>query len=347
MNRPQSASGIAHAIGGTQWFGTTSRKVARAWNPFALVRTRFHQWFQSRLPLTDRLTLTQRNVYILPTGAGWMLGITLLVLLVASINYQLNLGYLLTFLLAGCAVVAMHVSHANLRGLTMHLVAPNAVYARANALFFINLQNEKKSSRYAIAVALDGTQHWAWTNVLPQASAQVQLGFKPAQRGLHRLPTVTLKTVFPLGTFQVWALWRPHAQVMVYPAPEPHPPPLPTGGSEDGSHASTSPTLQGEPDGVRPYRRGDSLKHIVWKKAAKTGELVSRDHVAWQSHTLWLTPQLTQLANPEAQLSRLCAWVQMAEATGQRYGLRLPGQELTPGNGPSHQQRCLQALALA
>jgi hypothetical protein len=66
---------------------------------------------------SDTLELTQRNVYIVPTRAGWMLGATLLVLLVASINYQLNLGYLLTFLLAGSVAVGMHVCHATLRGL--------------------------------------------------------------------------------------------------------------------------------------------------------------------------------------------------------------------------------------
>jgi uncharacterized protein (DUF58 family) len=98
---------------------------------------------------------------------------------------------------------------------------------------------------------------------------------------------------------------------------------------------------------LRAYRRGDSLKNIVWKKAAKTGELVSREHVSQQSHTLWLTPQLSQLANPESQLSRLCAWVLLAESTGQRYGLRLPGVDLGPASGPTHQQRCLQALAVA
>ena len=56
--------------------------------------------------------------------AGFMLAGTLLVLLVASINYQLNLGYLLTFLLGGAALAAMHVSHANLRGLQLALSAP-------------------------------------------------------------------------------------------------------------------------------------------------------------------------------------------------------------------------------
>ena len=95
-------------------------------NPFSLVRRRFRQWWQARLPLTDTLTLTQRNVYILPTRPGFMLGLTLLLLLVASINYQLNLGYLLTFLLAGSAVVGMHVCHATLRGLTLNLMAPEA-----------------------------------------------------------------------------------------------------------------------------------------------------------------------------------------------------------------------------
>ena len=92
-------------------------------NPLGLIRQRFTRWWQARLPLSDTVTLTQRNVYILPTRPGFMLAGTLLVLLIASINYQLNLGYLLTFLLAGSAVVGMHVCHATLRGLTLHLIA--------------------------------------------------------------------------------------------------------------------------------------------------------------------------------------------------------------------------------
>ena len=87
-----------------------------------MVRARFRAWWQARLPLSDTLTLTQRNVYILPTRPGFMLGATLLVLLIGSINYQLNLGYLLTFLLAGCAGVGMHVCHATLRGLTLNQI---------------------------------------------------------------------------------------------------------------------------------------------------------------------------------------------------------------------------------
>ncbi|MDD2883122.1 MAG: DUF58 domain-containing protein [Rhodoferax sp.] len=316
-------------------------------NPLRFLKARIQTWWLSRLPFADHITLNQHNVYILPTRAGLMLAVTLLVLLVASINYQLNLGYLLTFLLAGCALVAMHVAHATLRGLTMHLIVPDACYTGATAQFFINLQNDRKRPRYGVSIAVQGLGHWVDTDVAAQSGTSVQLAFTPPRRGLHRLPTLTARTLFPLGTFRVWALWRPAAQVMVYPAPETHPPPLPASSAQSGKRSIPGVQQAGEPDGLRPYRRGDALKAIVWKKAAKTGELVSRDQTALQALQLWLEPPLTQLNPLEAQLSRLCAWVLMAEKQGLRYGLRLAGQEIAPANGAAHQQRCLQALALA
>ena len=65
------------------------------------LQRRWHAWWNARHPASDTLITTQRNVYIVPTGAGWLFAALLLVLLLASINYQLNLGYLLTLLLAG------------------------------------------------------------------------------------------------------------------------------------------------------------------------------------------------------------------------------------------------------
>jgi uncharacterized protein (DUF58 family) len=48
----------------------------------------------------------------------------------------------------------------------------------------------------------------------------------------------------------------------------------------------------------------------------------------------------------EQALSRLCAWVLLADKQGLQYGLRLAGQELPPGSGEAHRKNCLQALAL-
>ena len=109
----------------------TLTSAARPRSLLAWVRQRFRRWLQQRLPRTDTLLLTQRNVYILPTRAGLMFAFTLLVLLLASINYQLNLGYVLTFLLAGSGVVSMHLTHNTLRGLTLHLKPGTSPSAKA------------------------------------------------------------------------------------------------------------------------------------------------------------------------------------------------------------------------
>ena len=302
------------------------------------------------MPLTDTITLTQRNVYILPTRPGFMLALTLMLLLVGSINFQLNLGYLLTFLLAGSAVVGMHVCHGTLRGLTLHLIAPEPQYAGANATLDIKLGNERRRTRYAVALSVSGAGHWSWTDVPAQGSATVQVAFQPHRRGVHRVPTLTAETRFPMGTFRVWTIWRPAAEVLVYPAPELPTPPLPAGEPRGGSAVASHASGPGEFDGVRAYRRGDPFKLVVWKKAAKsiaagTNDLVSRDTQQSQRNELWLDMAQMGLPDIEQRLSRLCAWVLQAERLQIEYGLRLPGIEIAPDNGAAHSRRCLEALA--
>ena len=332
--------------------------------PPAFFQTRLRRWFESRLPPADSVTLTQRTVYILPTRPGLMLLLTLVVLLVASINYQLNLGYLLTFLLAGTALVGMHVCHGTLRGLEMNLIAPCVHHAGTSTAFDIKLTNQRRSVRCGIALSVldpqavngqTGAQRrWAWTDVPAQGSSVVQVAFTPQQRGLHRLPALTAETRFPLGTFRVWTVWRPAARVMVYPAPETSPPPLPPGEPRaQGAGAAERTQRSGEFDGVRGYRRGDPLKNVLWKKAAKAGEhsgdsagLVVRDTQQAERHDLWLDLRQAGPPDLERQLSRLCAWVLQADRLGLRYGLRLGAAEVQPGSGQAHKRQCLEALAL-
>ncbi len=318
-------------------------------NPLAIVRERFRRWWQARLPLSDTLTLTQRNVYILPTRAGFMLGATLLVLLIASINYQLNLGYLLTFLLGGCAVVSMHISHGTLRGLTLVLHPIDAHHADVPSKLRISLHNSRRAARYGIGLRLYGADPqapWVWCDVPGLGSTDVELVLPGLTRGRHSAPMLTAETRFPLGIFRVWALWRPAGTVLVYPRAEPSAPALPEGQPHSSGGSAARHVASSEFDGVRPYRRGDPLKSIVWKKAAKTDELVSRDSLQAQHFQLWLDLAETQGATLEQRLSRLCAWVLSAEAQELDYGLRLPGQELPPGRGEIHKRKCLEALAL-
>jgi len=317
-------------------------------NPISFVRGRFRRWWQARLPLSDTMELTQRNVYILPTRPGFMLGLTLAVLLVGSINYQLNLGYLLTFLLAGSALVGMYVCHGTLRGLTMNLVMPEAQFAGASATLSIVLTNDRASVRYGIGLAVLDSTHddrWVWTDVPALGQSTVHVAFRPQRRGRHRVPPLTAETRFPLGTFRVWTVWRPLSQVLVYPAPEAAPPPLPPGEPRAGGAANTRLQSTGEFDGVRAYRRGDPLKLVVWKKAAKADELVSRDTEQAQRYELCLDFAQAGQLGTEHRLSRLTAWVLQADRLGLDYGLRLPGLEIKPSAGEAHKRCCLEALA--
>ena len=324
----------------------------RAFRPLAALRQHLLHWWQARLPLSDTLLLTQRNVYILPTGPGWMLALTLAVLLLASINFQLNLGYLLTFLLAGCAVAGMHVCHATLRGLQLNLQPPQPQFLGHSATLEVQLASTRKSPRHAVELAVQGSGQWAVTDVPAQGSARLQVAFAPTQRGLQRVPVLSAQTYFPLGTFRVWTVWRPAAQVLVWPAPEVPPPPLPGAQPAPGERGGAPSLEAGEYDGVRPYRRGDPLQRVVWKKAAQalaagSDALVSRDtQPASARQSLWLAHDHTGLQDLEARLSRLTAWVLLADRLGLEYGLRLPAATVAPGSGSAQRLRCLEALAL-
>ncbi|OYU78920.1 MAG: DUF58 domain-containing protein, partial [Burkholderiales bacterium PBB5] len=231
---------------------------------------RVRQWFENRLPRSDSQALTQRNLYILPTKAGWGFGVTLLVMLLASINYQLNLGYALTFLLGGAALVSMHQTHGNLRRLMLRVNEPATL-----EVVFDNPGGE----RHGVGLGLYAAQRqgMAWCDVPAMGSTALRLRFTPERRGQHALPTLLVETHFPLGLFRAWTVWRPAALALVYPAPEPSPPPLPPGQPTGSGELQARSGAGGEFEGVRAYRRGDPLRQVVWKKVARSGELVSRD----------------------------------------------------------------------
>ena len=316
---------------------------------------RISAWAVGRRRPTESWTLTQRNLYILPTASGWAYAAMLVVMLVASINYQLSLGYALTFLLAGCALVSMHLTHRTLLGLTLHVRPVHPVHAGEPATVEVVLANpgvHRDSVGLQFHQAPDeadgeaDAHAWCEVPALGQASAHLRL--KPRARGLHPVPAIVVDTRFPFGLFRAWTVWRPAATFLAWPAPEVPPPPLPADAAAGADTATHRTDGGSELEGVRAWRRGDSLRQVVWKKAARTGELVSRESSSSASRHSWL--QWQDSAAPglsvEQRLSRLAAWVELAHRLGLPVGLRLPGQEWPPAVGDAHRHALLGALAL-
>ena len=325
--------------------------IAASLNPANWVRRRFRAWLRARLPRRDSMLLTQRNVYILPTPAGFMFGFTLLVLLVASVNYQLNLGYVLTFLLAGSGIVSMHLTHGTLRGLTLRLKPPPPVFAGEPAVLDV-VMTSPGTARFGIGLKIAAAPEstLAWSDVPAGSQSITQVSFVPRGRGLHEIPALSAETRFPLGLFRAWTVWRPAARLLVYPQPEPGAPRPPATRHVPGGPTTSRSLEGGEVEGVRGYRRGDPPKRIAWKKAAQAleagGELVSRDTSASAHQELWLDWAACTGLDAELRLSRLTAWTLAAHRAGADYGLRLPGETVAPAGGEAQRRRCLEALAL-
>lgn len=312
------------------------------------LRGRWQRWWQNRLPQADTHTLTQRNIYILPTRAGLAYAATLVVMLLAAVNYQLNLGYALSFLLAGAGIVSMHMTHNTLRGLTLQLRPPRAAFAGDAAALELVLHNAG-GTRHGLGLRLQGAPaaSTVWCDVPAQGQQPATLGLVLPHRGRHGVPTVVVETVFPFGLFRAWSLWRPASRVLAWPRPEDTPPPLPALGVAFGQEHGQRRGEGSELDGVRPWRRGDTMRQVVWKKVARSGELVSRETSQAAARELWLDwgdAQVRQLPDTEARLSRLAAWVLAADRAGLASGLQLPGRELPPGLGDSHRRAALDLL---
>lgn len=318
------------------------------------LRQRIQAWWSLRHPASDTHRLVQRNLYILPSRAGLFFCATLLLLLLASINDQLSLGYLLTFLLTGAGFASMHTTHGNLRGLNLDLRTPEPAFAGEDLSLDIRLHNPS-GARHGIGLraAHQGPAQLAWTDVPEQGHSQITLRLPAPQRGLQALPTLRIETRFPFGLFGAWSIWRPASRVWVYPQPERPCPPLPQASGSSDPHASAVLVAQAgqELDDVRSYRRGDAPRQILWKKAAQLGDAAGalwvRESRSPRGQELWLDLADTQGLAWEQRLSRLSAWVMRADALGRPYGLRLPGHELAPALGPAHRQACLERLALA
>lgn len=311
------------------------------------LRAAWRDWFENRLPRSDSWSLSQRNIYIVPTKAGVAFGMTSIVMLLASINYQLNLGFALTFLLTGAALVSMHQTHATLRGLTLHVRSPAPVFAGEPAQLEVAIANAG-GLRHGVGFSVrhGRPRRVAWVDVPAQGNAVARLSFVPQRRGLHAVPMLLAETRFPLGLFRAWTVWRPMAEALVYPRPESPVQPLPSDDSQGSDLPQSRVGESGEFEGVRGYRRGDAMRRVVWKKVAKSGELVSRDTSSTISRELWLDYQRAGHADVEARLERLAAWVLNAERQGLAFGLRLPGLQLEAADGETQRRAALRALAL-
>ena len=336
-------------------------------SPTSDLRQRWQAWWLRRHPRSDCLRLDHRRLYILPTASGWLFGLLLACLLVASINYQLNLGHLLTFTLVSAALVALHATHATLSGLVLRVQTSAPDFVGQTVEIVITLEEDRplrsawrqptRLGRHGLVARWhdepEGTPI-AWSP--GPDSRPLRLQRPLTVRGPQTLPALELSSRFPLGLFRVWTVWRIEHQPLAWPAPERDAPPLPLDDSDDPAdalarHPQGLPPEPGDDIDVRPWRREDRPAQVLWRRSARSlaaggGLLVRETPPPRQARELHLDGDRLAGLDPEARLRRLSAWVLMAEAQGQRYRLSLGPLRTEAHAGPGHRRHCLDALAL-
>ncbi|WP_310737539.1 DUF58 domain-containing protein [Inhella gelatinilytica] len=319
------------------------------------LRTRWRAWLSARHPAQDDWRLSQRHLYIVPTRIGVAFLLTQAVLLVASINDQLSLGYALTFLLCGAGLASMLTTHGNLSDLHWSLQPLEGGHADADLPVVLRVHNPGRA-RFGVGIrwAEAVNAPWAWVDVPAQSHAEVHLSWRAANRGRHPLPRLRIETRFPLGLFVAWSYWQPASRQWVYPAVETPCPPLPTDltGTESSPARGHGHTQDEELHQLRAWQTGDRLRDVLWKREAQSSDpegplWVAERRAAQASRLHWLDAAHTQGLDPERRWQRLAAWVVAVDATGQDWGLRLGSDELPPAQGSEQRRQALERLALA
>jgi uncharacterized protein (DUF58 family) len=311
----------------------------------AFMQRRMAAWIRRRqgsdvLPVA----LQRRRLYILPTRPGLAFGALLLLMLIAGLNYANSLALLVTFLLTGLALVAMHACHRNLLGLTVAELSSQDSFAGEHAQLRVRLANSGAQARFGIEI--DGIGIAAVACTAP-ASGEVVVSVRIAtpQRGVLPIGRLRLMSSWPFGLFRAWTWLHVAHALTVYPRPVGQLP-MPVA---VGAGRGAAPREAGDIDEwatLRAFRDGDSPRQVAWKAYARGAPLLVKEYTASGSvERLFDFTTLTGL-DTEQRLSQLTRWIVNCAADGDGFGVRLPQELIELDQGMPHRQRCLRALAV-
>jgi uncharacterized protein (DUF58 family) len=293
------------------------------------------------------VTLNQRRVFIFPDRVGLFFLLVLVVMLLTAINYQNNMAFALTFLLASLFIVAILHTYGNLSGLRLEALRGEATFVGDSAEFELQLRRPPGRGYHAIRLGWPD-QPAATVSLLEEESTIVRLFHAAPQRGWLRPGRLSVSTVYPLGLLRAWTWVDLDFAALVYPQPLPGP--RPTGEFDADPHGlqHLQPRWQkGSEDfyGFRPYRSGDNLRHVMWRAYAKGQRLQSKQFSELPVASHWLNFDGCE-GDREQRLGLLCHWVLELHRRGDAFGLQLPGESLRPGQGEAQRDEALRMLAL-
>jgi uncharacterized protein (DUF58 family) len=292
-------------------------------------------WTDQRL----RLTLTRLGVQYLAT---------LLVTGFFAVNSGNNLLYLVFSLMLGLFLVSGWVSRRAIQGLRLQAIEEGNIFARVKGGIRIRLQDDHPQRIRGLEVHLELDRArvepgFYGGGLRSDGAVLLVLHARPERRGWACVRQLEMRTRYPFGFLE--KAWRFPVEQDVLVLPHPRSTSLRGESRGESRHFLPKPGFS-SPDGARPFRPGDALTQVHWKRTAQRGVPWIRTFEGEQPLGLRLSLDLRDWPpgpDFEKELERLSGAILQARLQKQEVFLRVHALEgLRELSGPTD---CWRALA--
>jgi len=298
-------------------------------------------WLSSRSIRKNEFILSQKNIYIIPSKAGFAFILLIALMLLTAINYQNSLIYLFTFFISSVFFISIWLCFLNLNGLRISSYEIAECFEGEPCPYPIQLASISKPA-LSLGMGIN-EQPIIETNIKQDSVCQHSMLLPAAKRGLHTLDRLRIQSYFPFGFIVAWTWLKLDAKVLVYPKPIEGTRVI---GKPDSLSLNQQHLKSEDLTELKPYQQGETASRILWKQYAAKDQLVIRSHEQGGYDSFWLNWDSYEAIDTESKLQHLCFDVLDLNRKQQLYGLDIPNVHISPSSGEQHKQRCLKALAL-
>jgi len=287
------------------------------------------------------------RVRLVPLRRGLGMGLVAVVMVGVASNYGNNLIFFLAFMLMALMVNSIWQARRLLRPVRLSTPGPSMRAAGEPGQWTVELASSVSVPALQLSTADDETEPVLVSLEAGQV-VHVELTLPPSPRGYLPLPTLVLRTHYPLGLWLAERKIEPGIGQWVHPAAIEG---NASAAVEKEPESGTRVTEEGDPTRLRPYQPGDPVRHIVFRHYAKTGRLVSRRTEGEQSEAEPVVIDYERFRGPrEQRLAGMTALLFRHAREGRPWRLLLPGEPPVTGatraqGGDSARRQALKKLA--
>jgi uncharacterized protein (DUF58 family) len=244
--------------------------------------------FRRRLRLWGLLPASLLGLRL--TFYGTLFLAILVIILLAALTSEANLLMLLFGIAVGVLCFNALAVWRAVQRLDVDRIAPQAVVAGRPFTIVYTVRNRRRWFRtYSLIISESKPIHRQVQlpqgyiqSLRPRERWRVELMARCFQRGKLELPAVRVSSRFPLGLVSCSVEYPAGTSIAIYP----------TVGRLRRNlwtdhQATDSPTIRSGQDrggqeefhGLREYREGDNPRWVHWRRSARTGELLVREHI--------------------------------------------------------------------